>query len=120
MHRLVWLDYDGSAVVRMADGAVVTTRLERPGRSGRVSKTVPELASGAVLGHVVVSEEDAVLEVCEGCGECWGLRGSRGQTPGGRLLRDLLGSQRLLLHGAYPWRQNRPGYYCMGCSFPPR
>lgn len=56
--------------------------------------------------------EAVIVHRCQGCPENYGPKGS---PPGGG---DMF-QQFALLEGSHPW--GRPlGWYCMGCSMPPR
>ena len=56
--------------------------------------------------------EAIVVSGCEGCRQNYGPKGA---PPGGS---DMF-QQFALLEGSYPWNSTL-GWYCMGCSMPPR
>ncbi len=62
---------------------------------------------------VQLAWDDLEVHKCDGCSQSYGPRG----TPSGDQ-----GSfqQYALQRGEYPWSGHRPGWYCMGCSMPPR
>lgn len=56
---------------------------------------------------------DMKAHACDRCRDNFGPRGYPAE--------DAHAFQQFALqHGAYPWSGNQPGWYCMGCSMPPR
>lgn len=72
------------------------------------------LLGNPTIGEVTQLEEPAGSLAVFRCDRCSNY-GPRGTPPGGASAFQ----QFALLHGAYPWNGNQPGWYCMGCSMPP-
>lgn len=76
---------------------------------GRVLGGRPTIDSGVDLPGDLA---DLTIAACEGCRSNYGPRGC---PPGGAGVFQ----QFALRHGSYPW-SGGAGWYCMGCSMPPR
>ena len=98
-------------IVRVDDTSIaeVTLKGKLEDRQGELHGPPDDLDVVTLKGKL----EDLQVFPCDRCRTNYGPRGA----PSGA--EDTF-QQFALLHGAYPWSGNQPGWYCMGCSMPPR
>ena len=108
-------------IVWLSDGRIVTTTL-RPQDVQFSSASAPDgVRVLNEIGTIPPSESfDMTLYPCDGCERDWGLRISDLTDGLGAQIHRVLSNQRVLLFDNPSWYGGRDGFYCMGCSMPPR
>ena len=108
-------------IVWLSDGRIVTTTLRQQDVQFSSASAPDSVRVLNEIGAIPQSESfDIALYRCDGCERDWGLRISDLTDGLGAQIHRVLSNQRVLLFDNPSWYGGRDGFYCMGCSMPPR
>ena len=121
LSRLLYFSKEVPSIVWLDDGRIVQTTLRQQDVQLSTAMAIDSVRILDDKGYI--PHDDSVnitLHLCDGCKQDWGLRKSKSPAPTEVRLYQVLTNQRLLLFGHPSWYGGRDGFYCMGCSMPPR